>query len=152
MFANAFFAGALLIAVSGLATALIADRAGGALTPGERGLVPLVFGWGVLWWLAAGGVELVRQLQGAEEVHAVLAWVVASVALALVLARPLSWPRLPGAGIALLPAMAVAALGDFDAARTTLTTYGWIVWPCAWFVHWQALRAAETLQPGSGRG
>ena len=55
----------------------------------------------------------------------------------------------PGAGIALLPAMAVAALGDFDAARTTLTTYGWIVWPCAWFVHWQALRAAETLQPGT---
>jgi len=149
LFANAFFAGALLIAASGLATAWIADRAVGALTSVERGLVPLVFGWGVLWWLAAGGVELVRQLQGAEEVHAVLAWVVASVALALVLARPLAWPRLPGAGIALLPAMAVAALGDFDAARTTLTTYGWIIWPCAWFVHWQALRAAGTLRPGA---
>jgi hypothetical protein len=45
--------------------------------------------------------------------------------------------------------MAVAALGDFDTARTTLTTYGWIVWPCAWFVHWQALRAAGTLRPGA---
>jgi len=106
----------------------------------------------VLWWLAAGGFELVRQLPRAEEVHAVLAWVVAGVALALVLARPLAWPRLAGAGIALLPAMAVAALGDFDAARTTLTTYGWIVWPCAWFVHWQALRAAETLRPGAAEG
>ena len=41
--------------------------------------MPLVFGWGVLWWLAAGGFELVRQLPRAEEVHAVLAWVVASV-------------------------------------------------------------------------
>ncbi len=149
LFANAFFAGAFLIAASGLATAWIADRAGRAITPGERSLVPLMFGWGVLWWLAAGGFELMRQLPRAAEVHAVLAWVVAGVTLALVLARPLSWPRLAGAGVALLPAMAVAALGDFDAARTTLTTYGWIVWPCAWFVHWQALRAAETLWPGA---
>jgi hypothetical protein len=54
LFANAFFAGALLIALSGLATACIADRAGSTFTPGERSLVPLVFGWGVLWWLAAG--------------------------------------------------------------------------------------------------
>ncbi len=149
LFVNAFFAGALLIALSGLATACIADRAGSTFTPGERSLVPLVFGWGVLWWLAAGGFELVRQLPRAEEVHAALAWVVASVALALVLARPLSWPRLRCAGIVLLPAMAVAAMGDFDAARTTLMTYGWIVWPCAWFVHWQALRAAQTLPPGA---
>jgi uncharacterized membrane protein len=72
--------------------------------------------------------------------------------LALVLARPLSWPRLPGAGIALLPAMAVAAMGDFDVARTTLTTYGWILWPCAWFVHWRALRAAGTPGPGAAEG
>ena len=149
LFANAFFAGAVLIAASGLVTAWIADRAGSAITPGERSLVPLVFAWGVLWWLAAGGFELVRQLPRAEEAHAVLAWVIAGVALALALARPLSWPRLAGVGIALLPAMAVAALGDFDAARTTLTTYGWIVWPCAWFVHWRVLHAAETLRPGA---
>jgi uncharacterized membrane protein len=149
LFANAFFAGAVLIAVSGLVTAWVADRAGSAIAPGERSLVPLVFAWGALWWLAAGGFELVRQLPRAEEVHAVLAWVVVGVALALVLARPLAWPRLAGAGIALLPTMAVAALGDIDVARTTLTTYGWIVWPCAWFVHWGALHAAEALRPES---
>ena len=146
LFANAFFAGAVLIAMSGLVTAWVADRAGSAIAPGERNLVPLVFAWGALWWLAAGGFELVRQLPPAEEVHAVLAWVVVGVALALVLARPLAWPRLAGAGIALLPAMAVAALGDFDVARTTLTTYGWIVWPCAWFAHWRSLHAAEALR------
>ena len=147
LFANAFFAGAALVALSGLVTARVADRAGSALAPGERSLVPLVFAWGVVWWLAAGGFELVRQLPRSEEVHAVLAWVVASVALALALARPLSWPRLAGAGIALLPAMTVAAAGDFDTARTTLTSYGWIVWPCAWLVHWRALHAGESLRP-----
>jgi len=147
LFANAFFAGALSIAVSGLVSAFVADRAGDALPAGERALVPLVFGWGVVWWLAAGGVELVRQLSDTAETHAVLAWVTAAVALALALRRPLSWPRLAGAGIALPPTMAVAALGDFDLARTTLTTYGWAIWPCAWVVHWHALRAADA--PGS---
>ncbi len=147
LFANAFFIGAALIAMSGLVIAWIADRAGGAITPVERKFVPLMFAWGVLWWLAAGGFELMRQLPRAVESHAVLAWVVAGVALTLALARPLSWPRLAGAGVALLPAMAVAALSDFDSARTTLTVYGWIVWPCAWLVHWRALRAAGTLWP-----
>ena len=155
LFANAFFAGAMLIAISGLVTARIADRSGDALPAGERNLVPLLFGWGVVWWLGAGGVELVRQLPRADEAHAVLAWVTAAVALALVLARRLSWPRLAGAGIALLPTMAVVASGDFDLARTTLAAYGWVVWPIAWLVHWRALRAADALPeeaPAQGQG
>jgi len=147
LFANAFFAGALLIALSGLASAFFADRAGDALRPGERSLVPLVFGWGVVWWLAAGGVELVRQPSGTEETHAVFAWVTVSVASALALRSRLPWPRLAGAGIALLPTMAIAALGDFDLTRTTLATYGWTIWPCAWLVHWYALHVADA--PGA---
>ncbi len=147
LFANAFFAGALLIGLSGLVTAWIADRAGEVISARERGLVPLLFLWGAVWWFAAGGFELARQLPRADEVHAILAWVVAGVALFLVLAGPLSWPRLAWTGAALLPAMAAAAIGDFDVARTTLATYGWVVWPCAWLVHWRALRAAEAPRP-----
>ncbi len=146
LFANAFFAGAMLIALSGLVTARVADAAGDALPAAERSVVPLVFAWGVLWWLAAGGVELVRQLPRPEEAHAILAWVAAGVALALALRRRLAWPRLAGAGVALLPTMGVAALGDFDFARTTLTQYGWIVWPAAWLVHWRVLRAADGMR------
>ena len=152
LFANAFFAGAMLIAVSGFVTARVADRAGDALTPAERSVVPLVFGWGVIWWLAAGSVEFVRHLPREEETHAILAWVTAGVALALVLRRWLPWPRLAGAGIALLPTMGVAALGDFDLARTTLTGYGWIVWPCAWLAHWQAMRAADEIRSDASPG
>ncbi len=143
LFLNAFFVGALLIAAAGIVTARIADRTVDDPPSGERRLVPWLLGWGVAWWLGAGGAELVRQLPRADEVHAVLAWATAAAALALVLARMLSWPRLAGAGLVLLPAMAVAALGDFHLARTTLTTYGWIVWPSAWFVHWHVLRAAD---------
>ncbi len=146
MFGNAHFAGAMLIALSALVTAYVGERAASLLAAGERALLAPVFGWGVLWWLGAGGVELVRHLPRAEEPHAVLAWVAASVALALVSSRWLNWPRLATAGIVLLPAMAVAAYFDFHLARTTLAAYGWIVWPFAWIVHWRALAALEGLR------
>jgi hypothetical protein len=159
LFANAFFAGAILIAASGLVSARIADRAGESLTASERSVVPLIFAWGVLWWLGAGGVELARQLSRAAGPHAVLAWVTGSIAAAFVLARFLGWSRLLAAGFALLPAMALVALADFERARTTLTVYGWLIWPCAWLAHWQALRQAdakgfgsEAESGGAGRG
>ena len=150
LFANAFFAGAMLIAVSGLAIARVGDRAGTSLTAGERALVPALFCWGVAWWLAAGAVELVRQLPRDEEVHAVLAWVTAGVALALLCTRALAWPRLAGAGVVLLPAIAIAASADFHLARTTLAAYGAIVWPCAWAVQWWVLRYGEAWRARQG--
>jgi uncharacterized membrane protein len=143
LFANAFFAGAILIAVSALVSARLADRAGEAIPAGERSLVPFVFAWGVLWWLGAGSVELVRQLARAAGPHAVLAWVAGSVALALALAPIVAWPRLRTAGYALLPAMALVAVADFERARTTLTVQGWWLWPCAWFVQWLTLRHVD---------
>ena len=150
LFANAFFAGAILIAASGLVSARMADRASEPLPAGERSIVPFVFAWGVAWWIGAGAIELGRQLSRAAGPHAVLAWVTGSVAAALVLARILGWSRIRAAGSALLPAMALVALADFERARTTLTVYGWLIWPCAWFVHWKVLRHADG--PGFGAG
>jgi len=152
LFANAYFAGAILIAAAGLVTACLADRAANVLGPGERALTPAVFGWGVLWWLAAGSVELIRHLPRAEEPHAVLAWVTASVALVLMAPRWVAWPRLASAALVMLPAIAVIAYFDFELDRTTLEMYGWIVWPCAWVVHWRALAAAEPMRVAASGG
>jgi uncharacterized membrane protein len=150
LFLNAFFVGAMLIGIAGLVIARMADGAARILAAGERALIPAVFGWGALWWLAAGSVELVRQLAEAEEAHAVLAWITGSVALALVMARVLRWPRLTTAGAVLLPAMAVAAFIDFRLARTTLVAWGFVAWPCAWIVHWWALHDGEALKRRDG--
>ena len=144
LFANAFFLGAMLIALSGLVTARLADGTLTLLTVRERTLVPLVFAWAVSWWVGAGAIELVRQTPHTEAAHAVLGWVIVAVALALGFRSRVAWQRLAAVGFVLLPTMAVVAFDDFRLARTTLGTYGWIVWPCAWFVHWWTLRSAET--------
>ena len=142
----------MLIALSGLATAYLADRAGAELPERERPVTPLVFGWGAVWWLAAGGMEIVRHFERAEEVHAALGWVVASVALALALGRAGRWPRLATVGVALLPVMGIAAVADFDRARTTMTMFGWLVWPAAWIVHAFVLRAADARASAEAPG
>jgi uncharacterized membrane protein len=150
LFANAYFIAAMLIALSGLATAHFADRAGMELPPHERPVTPLVFGWGAGWWLAAGGMEVIRHLERAEEAHAALGWVVGSVALALALGRAWRWPRLATVGIALLPVMGIAAIADFERARTTLTMFGWLAWPAAWITYAFVLRAADARVPPEG--
>lgn len=143
LFANAFFAGALLIGLAGLATAAVADRAGDKLPPPERGFIPLLLLWGAAWWLAGGAFELRRHLDRFDAPHATLAFVTVSVVAVLLLSRALRWPRLVAFGIALLPAMALVALADLRLAHTTLETFGWVVWPIAWAVQWSALRAAD---------
>ncbi len=120
MFGNAHFIAAMLIALSGLATAYVADRARDLLSPAERRLTPLTFAWGVGWWFGAGALELAAHFDQPEAMHATLAWVTAGVALALVLQRLLSWPRLALAGSVLLPVMGWTALRDCQVERTTL--------------------------------
>jgi uncharacterized membrane protein len=147
IFLNAFFVGALLIGISGVVTAYLADRASYVLSQGERSLVPLIFAWGIAWSLGAGGFELARHLSAAAWAHGVLAWVAASALLSVLLQRWLEWPRIAQAAIVLLPTMLVVAALDFDSTRTTLTAYGWILWPTAWLVHWFALHAYDAERP-----
>ena len=146
MFANAFFVGAMLVALSGITTSALADRAGDILPASERGFTPLLLLWGAGWWLAGGAFELERHLERIDLPHAALTWVMLSVAAALLISRAMRWPRLLSVGIALLPAMALVAWNDWYLARTTLENFGWLVWPLAWIVQWSVLYAADAPQ------
>ena len=146
LFANAFFVGAMLVALSGMTTSAVADRAGDVLPASERGFIPLLLLWGAAWWLAGGAFELERHLERIDLPHAALSWVVVSVAAALLISRAIRWPRLVLVGIALLPAMALVAWNDLHLARTTLENFGWLVWPLAWIVQWSVLYAMDRPQ------
>ncbi|MFO1316908.1 MAG: DUF2339 domain-containing protein [Burkholderiales bacterium] len=150
LFLNASFFGTTLIALAALATAFVADRHPEATGRYERALVPFAVLWGVAWWYGGGALELDRELPARAVGNAFLAYAAGSVALALLLQRRLRWPRLAWFGAALLPAMALVAYADWDRMRTTLSAYGWLVWPLAWVTQWCALFAADALRGRDG--
>ncbi|MBA3506051.1 MAG: DUF2339 domain-containing protein, partial [Betaproteobacteria bacterium] len=152
LFANASFLGTSLIALAAFSTAYIADDQREEVSPSEQNLLPVIFGWGVTWWVGGGMFELHRQFPDAAETTAMLAWVTGSVILALALRRELRWSRLGWFGAALLPVMALAGLLALRDTRTTLLGYGWLLWPVAWVTQWLVLRTADTLPADTTRG
>ena len=155
-FANRQFLGCAAMALAALSCVCFGDRRGEALPAPERSLLHLLFGWGCAWWLGGGLAEIAREVAARNEGHAMLAWVVASVGFALLLARPLRWPRLDGTAVVLLPALALSLGHDFAHARTSVTAFGWVVYPFAWALHFAALyrseaRAAAASTPGTAK-
>jgi uncharacterized membrane protein len=155
-FANRQFLGCAAVALAALASVRFGDRRGEALPFAERTLLQLLFGWGCAWWLGGGMAEIAREVATRTEGHAMLAWIAASIGVALLLARPLRWPRLDGAAVVLLPALALSLGHDLAHARTSVTEYGWAVYPLAWALHFAALyrserRAAMVHTPGAAK-
>ena len=142
-FANRTFLGIAAIALAGFATARFGDRREQHLPDLKRSLVPLVFGWACLWWLAGGAFEAIRHVATRLEVHAALAWVIGSVSIAMLLARPLRWPRLESVAVVLLPALALAIGYDLLRRHTSLNNYGWAIYALGWALHFFALTRLE---------
>ena len=147
-FANRQFLGSVVIALSAFASVRFGDRRAEALPAAERSLLHLLFGWACVWWLGGGLAEIAQHVATRTEAHAMLAWIVGSVALAALLARPLRWPRLDGTAVVLLPALALALGHDVAHARTSVTVYGWAVYPVAWALHFALLHRSEVRAAG----
>lgn len=153
LFGNAAFLGAAMIGLAALASAWAADRHRDAIGAGERSLTAFVFAWGVGWWTLAGVADIVRvrpAVLGPGYGNAALAWVIASVGVALALRRAMRWERLAWFGAALAPALVLAGIAQFRDARTTLAWPGIIAWPLAWGLSWATLRAVERAQSPDG--
>jgi uncharacterized membrane protein len=142
-FANRQFLGCAAVALAAFASVRFGDGRGAQLPATERSLLQLLFGWACAWWLGGGLAEIARHLATGSEAHAMLAWVVGSITLAVALARPLRWPRLDGTVVILLPALALALGHDLAHGRTSVTEYGWLVYPLAWALHFALLRRSE---------
>ncbi|HEX9274941.1 MAG TPA: DUF2339 domain-containing protein [Casimicrobiaceae bacterium] len=143
-FANRQFLGSAAIALSAFASVRLGDHRGAALPAGERSLLQLLFGWGCVWWLGGGLAEIARHVAAGPQAHAMLAWIAGSVAVAALLARPLRWPRLDSTAVVLLPALTLSLAHDVAHGRTSVTEYGWAVYPLAWALHFALLHQNET--------
>jgi len=142
-FANRQFLGSAAVALAAFATVRFGDRRGETLPSAERSLLHLMFGWVCAWWLGGGLAEIARHVASRTEAHAMLGWVVGSITLAVLLARPLRWPRLDGTVVVLLPALALALGHDLAHGRTSATEYGWAIYPLAWALHFALLHRIE---------
>jgi uncharacterized membrane protein len=147
-FVNRQFLGTLAIALGAFASVRFGDRRGGTLPATERSILHLVFAWACAWWLGGGMLEIARHVAIRAEAHGMLAWVVGSLAVASLLTRPLAWSRLGATAVLLLPTLALSVGHDVAHERTSLTEYGWAVYPLAWALHFVLLRRSEA-QGGS---
>jgi uncharacterized membrane protein len=143
MFLNANFMGSTLIALAAVVTAWLADRHVDRVSSFERAAVPFMLLWGFMWWYGGAAREMVEALSTRAAPNAMLAFVTATVAVALLLRHWLRWSRLPWFGVALLPAMMLVGIHDWQRMHTTLLAWGVAIWPLAWIVHWLVLRAAD---------
>ena len=142
-FVNRQFLGIAMVALSALAIVRIADRSSTVLPRGERWVLDLAFGWGCLWWLGGGIVEVKQHVAALTEAHAMLAWIGGSVAVAVSLAGAMRWPRLGSIAVVLLPGIALGLVFDWVHGRTTLTAYGWLLYPLLWGLHFALLYRFE---------
>jgi uncharacterized membrane protein len=148
---NADCIGALLVAAGGFVSARVLARHAAAVTETERTAVPIVFAWGVLWWLGAGWREIERFVPLDARVAVLVAFLAVSAAAFAALARKLDWPLARVPALAFAPALLLIALwrvADIGPRGGHLfAAYGFIAWPFAIAVLVMLVRHVDRLQP-----
>ncbi len=133
--ANREFVGAVLVALGGLATAFVYHRGAASVTDVERTLTPVAFGWGLLWWLFAGGNEIDHFVAPPRQPAALVAFAAVTAIAFAAAARRLLWPlaRVPALllGVALLVGALLGTLTGIDFDWHLFGHGGFLAWPFA---------------------
>ena len=140
--ANEHFLGALVLAAAGLVSGWLLSRRP-PRDEADQLLVWAALGWGTVWWLAGGLLEIVQQLPAGGELSASLGFVVGSFAVGSLAARRLRWPQLEALGLLILPTLAVILLLSLLTQSHPLDRWGWAAWPAAFAAHYLFLRRRE---------
>lgn len=153
LLANRAFLGSLLQAVAGFVAGGLLwhaaqDKAGKPVVTAAHGVASdALLAWGVGWWLAATGTELVRVVDLRWEPAALLALVALSALGCSVASRPARWPRLAWPALALVPALAGAVLLWAMTQAHPGADGGFLAWPLAVVVALAILYLHDGLRP-----
>ena len=145
--ANSFYLGCLSVALGGLFCAWYLDRHRERVSRGERIAAHVLFGWGILWWVAGGLHEIERHVEYGYREHAALLFFTGSCVALSWLHTPLDWRAARYAALAQLPLMIGSAIAAAGAYTHPFVRIGWIAWPLAFVAHLLVLRRHEA--PGS---
>ena len=144
---NSQFVGAALVGLAGFVTARLYQSHPDAIEPAERAAAPLVFAWGLLWWLGAAAREIHDFVAPSTRVSAGVGYLAANAVLFAGVSRRLRW-ALAGVPVALtLPALvAIAIVGALlmsaigSSGDHLFAHGGAIAWPFAIVVTFALLR------------
>ncbi|MCW8908755.1 MAG: DUF2339 domain-containing protein [Sedimenticola sp.] len=128
---NSHFLGAALIGFAGLFSAFWLDRNSEQNESYERLSAPLLFLWGLAWWLGAGLQELDRFTYGSDQWTGILVFLAVTALLGDRARVRFEWPRPRMVSLALLPALLPVALFVWLDQPHLLAGYLLIAWPVA---------------------
>jgi uncharacterized membrane protein len=145
---NSAFIGGVMVSAASVFSAVMLERNREKLAPTETPIAPLLFFWGVLWWLFGGLTEIHRRIPDPYEAAAGLLLMAFTALISSGLQRraQMSLARYPA--LALLPAMIVyagiAVLGD----QHPFADGGWVAWPLAFATFYLVCKRHEG-EPGT---
>jgi uncharacterized membrane protein len=131
---NSAFLGGLMLSGASVFSAAMLERYREKLAPAEKAIAPVLFFWGVLWWLFSGLTEIQRRVADPYEAAAGLLLMALTALISSELYRRarLSFARFPALG--LLPAMIVYAGIAVLEVHHPFADGGWLSWPLAFAV------------------
>ena len=144
---NSGFVGGVTIALSGLFCSWYLQRNLKAANYWHSPASILLLAWGTAWWIGTGWHELATFVEQKSMVRGLQLLYAALSAIAFVLARrPLAWPMLCYAAIALLPVMVGHAVLWQGAVSHPFAGFGYAAWPAAFVaMYWVLFRSEPDL-------
>ena len=145
---NSACLGGVLVSAASVFCAAILRKHHERLAEYEASIPPVLFFWGLLWWLFSGLTEIQRSVPDRYDAGASLVFLAATALMCSELSRRtrLEVARLPS--LWLLPAMVFYAFLAVVEVHHPLADGGWLSWPCAFAVFYLLCRRHE----GPARG
>lgn len=152
LLANPIFIGASLLAVAGLMINALFSRYSAVISKGETFLRPLLFWWGLGWWLFAGLNEIDRFVTGKHEISAAILFFTATALAFSLMWRRLSWREAQWPVLLFMPALILTAMVSAFEQKHFFAYYGWLVWPLAFVAHYWLLHRHDPAEPSAALG
>jgi uncharacterized membrane protein len=144
---NSAFLGGVMVSAASVFSAAMLERHRERLAPAEMVVAPVLFFWGLLWWLFSGLTEIQRRVPDRYEAAAGLLLMAVTALLSSGLHRctRMSFASIPAIG--LLPAMLVYAGIAVLEVHHPFADGGWISWPLTFAAFYFVCRRHEG-EPG----
>jgi uncharacterized membrane protein len=128
---NGGFLGGAMVSAASVFSAAMLERHRERLVPGETALAPVLFFWGVAWWLFSGLTEIQRHAPSLFYSAAGLLLMAATALICSELQRRARISFARYCAIGLLPAMICYAVLAVQEVQHPFADAGWIAWPLA---------------------